>query len=99
MSDKWPRCLTVLVLLIGMTVAILALRTGQKPIKLIIMGQALTVLGNPLMAVAILWLANKKSVMGSYRNRIATNIIGGLGLVIVVYMAVRVLFLIILKLT
>ncbi|MCD6392491.1 MAG: Nramp family divalent metal transporter [Planctomycetes bacterium] len=99
MSDKWPRCLTVLVLLIGMTVAILALRTGQKPIKLIIMGQALTVLGNPLMAVAILWLANQKSVMGSYRNRIATNIIGGLGLVIVVYMAVRVLFLIILKLT
>ncbi len=99
LSDKWPRRLTVLVLLIGMTVAILALRTGQKPIKLIIMGQALTVLGNPLMAAAILWLANQKAVMGSYRNRIATNIIGGLGLLIVVYMAVRVLFLVVLKLT
>ena len=99
LSDKWPKRLTVLVLLIGMTVAILALRTGEKPVKLIIMGQALTVLGNPLMAAAILWLANQKAVMGSYRNRIGVNIIGGLGFLIVLFMAVRVLFLVILKLT
>ena len=98
-NDKWPRCLTVLVLLIGMTVAILALRTGQKPVRLIIVGQALTVLGNPLMAVAILWLANQKAVMGSYRNKIAMNILGGVGLLIVLFMAVRVLFLVVLKLT
>ena len=28
----------------------------------------MTVLGNPLMAVAMLWLANQKEVMGDRRN-------------------------------
>jgi len=59
LSDQWPRRFTVVVLLAGMVVAMLALRTGQKPVKLIIFGQALTVIGNPLMAVTILWLANR----------------------------------------
>lgn len=99
LSDKWPRRLAVVVLLVGMTVAILALRTEYKPVKLVIMGQALTVLGNPLMAAAILWLANQKAVMGSYRNRIAMNILGGAGFLIVLYMAVRVLFLVVIKVT
>ncbi|MFV2067325.1 MAG: Nramp family divalent metal transporter, partial [Pirellulales bacterium] len=68
MSDWWPRVLTVIVMIVGMGVALLALRTGEKPINLIIFGQALTVLGNPLMAVTMLWLANQKDVMGDRRN-------------------------------
>jgi len=40
LSDRWPRRFTVVVLLAGMVVAMLALRTGQKPVKLIIFGQA-----------------------------------------------------------
>lgn len=99
MSDKWPRRFTVGVLLAGMGVAMLALRTGQKPVTLIIFGQALTVLGNPLMAVTILWLANKKEIMGSRRNTIVLNILGGLGIVVVVLMAVRVLIRVVLTLT
>jgi manganese transport protein len=91
LSDRWPRRFTVLVLLTGMLVAILALRTGQKPVKLIIFGQALTVIGNPLMAVTILWLANRKDIMGKKRNTVILNILGGLGLLVVVLMAVRVL--------
>jgi len=38
LSDKWPRRFTILVLLAGMVVAMLALRTGMKPVKLIIFG-------------------------------------------------------------
>jgi len=91
LSDRWPRRFTVVVLLAGMVVAMLALRTGQKPVKLIIFGQALTVLGNPLMAVTILWLANRKDIMGEKRNTLILNILGGLGLLVVVLMAVRVL--------
>jgi manganese transport protein len=89
--DRWPRRFTVVVLLAGMIVAMLALRTGQKPVKLIIFGQALTVIGNPLMAVTILWLANRKDIMGERRNTLILNILGGLGLLVVVLMAVRVL--------
>ena len=99
LSDPWPRRFTVLVMLAGMVVAMLALRTGLKPVKLIIFGQALTVIGNPLMAVTILWLANRKDIMGERRNTIILNILGGLGLLVVVLMAVRVLMRLVLTLS
>lgn len=99
LSDRWPRRFTVVLLLVGMVVAMLVLRTGQKPVSLIIFAQALTVLGNPLMAAAILWLANQKDIMGDRRNSVVLNILGGLGLLVVVLMAMRVLFLIILRLS
>lgn len=99
LSDRGPRLLTVAVLLTGMTIAVLAMRTGQKPVTLIIFGQALTVLGNPLMAITLLWLANRKDVMGAHRNRLLTNVLGVAGLLIVLFIAVRVAILIILKLT
>ena len=99
MGQRWPKRFTVLVLVIGMTVAILALRTGQKPIKLIIMGQALTVFGNPLMAVTLLWLANRQDIMGEHRNGWGANILGGLGLVLVLFIAIRVFRLVVLHLT
>ncbi len=99
LSDRWPRRFTVVVLLIGMVIAMLVLRTGQKPVSLIIFAQALTILGNPLMAAAILWLANQKDIMGDRRNSVVLNILGGLGLLVVVLMGMRVLFLIILRLS
>jgi len=99
LGDRWPRRFTVVVLLAGMVVAMLALRTGQKPVKLIIFGQSLTVIGNPLMAVTILWLANRKDIMGDRRNTITLNILGGFGLIVVVLMAIRVMVLLVLKLT
>jgi len=97
LSDRWPRILTVGVLLVGMLVAVLALRTGQKPVSLIIFGQALTVIGNPLMAAAILWLANRKDIMGQRRNTPLLNVLGGIGFLVVLFMAVRVLISVILK--
>ena len=99
LSDRWSRRFTVAVLLVGMVVAMLALRTGQKPVKLIIFGSALTVIGNPLMAATMLWLANQKDIMGNRRNTVAVNILGGLGLLVVIFIAIRVLCLIVLKLS
>lgn len=99
LSDPWPRRLTVIVLLVGMAVAMFALRTGEKPINLIIFGQALTVLGNPLMAGVLLWLANQKDIMGDRRNKLPVNILGGLGLGVILLMAVRVLIRLVLMLS
>ena len=99
MGDPWSRRFTVLVLLVGMVVAMLALSTGEKPVKLIIFGQALTVIGNPLMAATLLWLANRKDIMGDRRNTILMNILGGVGLLVVIFMAIRVLCLLVLKLS
>jgi len=98
LSDRLSRVFTVAVLLVGMVVAMLALRTGQKPVSLIIFGSALTVIGNPLMAATILWLANHKAIMGRHRNNVIQNVLGGFGLIVVVFMAVRVLILVVLKL-
>jgi len=99
LSDLWSRILTVGVLLIGMVVAVLALRSGQKPVNLIIFGQALTVIGNPLMAATILWLANQKDIMGERGNTLILNVLGGVGFLVVLFMAIRVLILVILKLS
>jgi len=99
LSDRFSRIFTVAVLLVGMVVAILALRTGQRPVNLIIFGQALTVVGNPLMAATILWLANRKDIMGRRRNNLALNILGGIGFLVVLFMAIRVLIIVVLKLS
>ena len=98
LSDPWSRRFTVLVLLVGMVVAMIVLHTPVKKVDAIIFGQALTVVGNPLMAATILWLANRKDIMGTRRNSMTLNILGGLGLLVVVLMALRVLYLIILRL-
>ncbi|MEN6575942.1 MAG: divalent metal cation transporter [Phycisphaerales bacterium] len=99
LSDPWSRRFTVVVLLIGMGVAMIVLHTPVKKIDAIIFGQALTVIGNPLMAVAILWLANRKDIMGERRNTLALNILGGVGFLVVLLTALRVLYLLILRLT
>jgi len=99
LSDRWSRRFTVVVLLVGMAVAMIVLHTPIKKIDAIIFGQALTVIGNPLMAVTILWLANRKDVMGERRNTLVLNIIGGLGLLVVIFIAIRVLLLVVSKLT
>lgn len=97
LSDRWPRIFTVCVLLIGMLVALLALRTGEKPVSLIIFGQALTVIGNPLMAGTMLWLANREDVMGDKRNGPIHNALGILGFLLVLAMAIRVLLRLVLQ--
>jgi Mn2+/Fe2+ NRAMP family transporter len=99
LSDPWSRRLTAMVLLFGMVVAMIVLNTPIKKVDAIIFGAALTVIGNPLMAVTILWLANQKDIMGDRRNSVILNILTGLGLVVVVLMAVRVLWRIVLMLS
>jgi len=39
----------------------------------------------------LLWLANRRDVMGEHRNGWLANLLGGAGLIVVVLMAVRVL--------
>ncbi|NLE36610.1 MAG: Nramp family divalent metal transporter [Pirellulaceae bacterium] len=78
MSDTGPRLFTVAVMLLGMGVALYYLK-GDRPLHLLIFGQALTVLGNPLMAGIMLWLANRSDVMGPYRNKWWVNVLGAIG--------------------
>lgn len=98
LGDPWSRRFTVVVLLAGMGVAMIVLHTRIEKVDAIVFGQALTVTGNPLMAAAILWLANQKDIMRDKRNTPLLNILGGLGFVVVLLMALRVLYILVLGL-
>ncbi len=87
MSDTAPRLFTVAVMLVGMSVALFSIIEGSPPLNLLIFGQALTVLGNPLMAGVMLWLANRHDVMGRHRNKWWINVLGAIGFLVVLGMA------------
>jgi Mn2+/Fe2+ NRAMP family transporter len=51
------------------------------------------------MAAAILWLANRKDIMGEKRNTLLLNILGGIGFLVVLAMAIRVLCILYFRMT
>lgn len=87
MDDRWPKAFTILALLTGMLVALLA-RTveGFDTGGLIIFAQAVTVLMNPLLAGALVWLAFAFRLPAWMRG--ATVI----GLLVMLALAVRTVF-------
>ncbi len=89
LNDFWPRMFTVGVLLTGFIIASIGILLKVPTVTLMIFGQALTVIGNPLMAATILWLANRKDLMGERRNRLWANLIGALGFMVVLLLAIR----------
>ncbi len=88
-TDRWPRLFTVFVLLTGMFIALYAIKSGTRPVAAIVTAQALTVIASPLAAGALLWLTNRRDVMGEERNGPLLNILGGLGFLILLAMAWR----------
>ena len=86
-KEKWTRYMTTVVLLTGMGVALYVIKTGTKPVAAIVMAQAVTVIAAPLMAGVLLWLCNRKDLMGEDRNSPLLNTLGGLGFVLLLAMA------------
>jgi Mn2+/Fe2+ NRAMP family transporter len=99
LSDYWPRMFTVGVLLVGFAVATIGLWLAIPPVNLMIFGQAMTVIGNPLLAATLLWLANRKNIMGERRNRLASNVLGVIGLTVVILLTVRMIWYLVLRLS
>ncbi|RMG35269.1 MAG: divalent metal cation transporter [Planctomycetota bacterium] len=81
-TDRWPRLLTVAVLLTGMLVALYVIESGTKPVGAIVAAQAVTVVASPLMAMVLLWLTNCRDLMGAHRNGWITNLLAGCGLLL-----------------
>ena len=87
-TDIWPRIFTVAVLLSGMFVALYVIKTGSQPVPAIIAAQAVTVIASPLVAGSLWWLTSRRSVMGDLRNRPATNVLAGVGFLLLLGIAV-----------
>jgi len=64
MDDRWPKICTSLALAMGMIVALGMQFTDLKPVNLIIFAQAVTTLGLPALAVALLYLATRPDLTG-----------------------------------
>lgn len=83
-SDAAPKHLTTVVLLTGMIVALSVVQFGFKPVNLIVLAQAVTVVFAPLLGIVLLWLTNNRAVMGDDRNGVATNIFASLGCLLLI---------------
>ena len=92
MDQLWPKVFTVLALLMGMTVGILVRASGQKPVNLIIFAQAMTVLGNPVLAGSMLWLATRPDLTGEKRVPLWLKILTTIGFLVVLVLALRTVF-------
>ena len=80
MSEKIPKIFTIAILAIGMLVAVLF--KGQV-LYALIMAQASSVFGVPLIAIGLFILSNNKKVMGTSRNNIFQNAIAIFGLILI----------------
>ncbi|MGB0757925.1 MAG: Nramp family divalent metal transporter [Rubripirellula sp.] len=85
--DKAPRIMTTVALLTGMVVAVCVLQLKFDIAPTIIAAQAVTVVGAPLIAAVLLWLASSKDVMGTHAARPATLIFAGFGLAVLIAIA------------
>jgi Mn2+/Fe2+ NRAMP family transporter len=59
MDDPWPKAFTVVGLVTGMCIAVAVKTSGYNTGNLIVFAQAVTVLGNPLLAGSLLFLATR----------------------------------------
>jgi Mn2+/Fe2+ NRAMP family transporter len=62
MDQTWPKVYTTLALAVGMVAAMLSIATGWSVVNIIVFATALTVLGVPVLALAILYLATRPKV-------------------------------------
>lgn len=64
LKDRWPVHMTAVGLLVGMLVAMLSLAKEGSTVLLITFAQALTVLGIPALAAALIYLGTRKELTG-----------------------------------
>jgi Mn2+/Fe2+ NRAMP family transporter len=83
MDDKWPKVFTLIVLLTGMIVAVFL---KGNTIYALILAQAATLIGTPLIAIGIFMVLNNKKAMGDYVNTTRQNILYGLGFILIIVM-------------
>jgi len=89
MDGKWPKLFTVLSLVVGMSIAIAIQMLGLRPLNLIILAQSLTVLGNPVLAGVLLWLAFRPRIDGAVAAPVWMKIAAAGGFLLVVFLAFR----------
>lgn len=89
LTDSWPIHMTAAALLVGMIVAISSLLKEGSTVALITFAQALTVLGIPILAAALIYLGTRKELVGDRRVPIWILLIAFLGFLVSIRLAIR----------
>ncbi len=85
LNAKPIRLLIAAVIIIGASIAIVF---GKLPLELIVFAQSITILIVPFIAFALYGIANDATIMGSRKNSNSTKVIAGLGLLLIVVLAI-----------
>ncbi|MCA9070078.1 MAG: divalent metal cation transporter, partial [Planctomycetaceae bacterium] len=64
LDDRWPLHFTTLALLVGMSIAIASFASKDSTVNLIILAQALTILGLPALGFALIYLGTRRELTG-----------------------------------
>ncbi|MBN1338449.1 MAG: Nramp family divalent metal transporter [Bacteroidales bacterium] len=80
MNEKMPKIFTTIALLLGMVIAVFF---RGNIIYTLILAQASSILGVPLIALGMFLILNNKKVMGRFRNNLWQNILAVLGFILI----------------
>jgi len=86
-QDKFPRIMTGVVIVVGMGVALYAIKAQVSPVAAIVAAQASVVIASPIVAGVLLWLTNRSDIMGDYKNDIGINVVAAIGFLILLALA------------
>ncbi|MFD1140037.1 Nramp family divalent metal transporter [Larkinella insperata] len=84
LSSKMVKYLIALVMVIGAAIAIIF---GKLPLELIIFAQSITILVVPFIGVAMYAIGNDSAIMGRYTNSTFVKIVGAIGLLVIIGLA------------
>ncbi|MCM4172786.1 divalent metal cation transporter [Arenibacter sp. TNZ] len=80
MNEKMPKVFTAIILIAGMVIAVFF---RGNVIYALIMAQASSILGVPLIAIGLFLVLNSKSIMGKYRNNNLQNFMAVVGFILI----------------
>jgi manganese transport protein len=85
LNAKSTRYLIALVMMVGATIAI---AFGKLPLELIVFAQSITILIVPFIGIALFFIANDAEIMGDLKNSRKTRFMAGLGLLLIITLAI-----------
>lgn len=84
LHSKAVKSLIALVMIIGATIAIIF---GKLSLELIVFAQSVTIFLVPFIGIAMYAIANDSHIMGPYRNSVKVKVFAGLGLLLIITLA------------
>lgn len=85
LNNNYVKILIAVVMVFG---AIISLLFSSLPLELIVLAQSVTIFLVPFTGIAIYWIANSEDIMGEHKNNLFQKIVGLLGILLVIGLAV-----------